>query len=84
MTKIKHREALLAELVYQLETGKDHGGRYFHEIPLVNLKVSLYEGKDKICDILGAMVALRYLVEDIYTDSEYDWSEATRLDVSVY
>jgi hypothetical protein len=81
---IKNRDKLLSDLAALLCKGKDHGGRLLHMFPLVNLKVTLYRGKRKLYEILGAEVALQYLMEDIYWSEDASWADADRLTVEVY
>lgn len=86
--RIQNRDSLLADLGRLLMQGTDPGTfppRELHRIPLVNLAVELYDNEgERVARFLGAQVAIHYLVGDIYTDGEADWSDAATVKVAGY
>jgi hypothetical protein len=84
---IVNRDSLLSDLarkLMELSEYKPMSKRTGPEPRLGNLKVSFYSGDELLYEILGAGIALHYLVEDIYYNEEADWSKADRLTVDGY
>jgi len=76
--RIGNRDSLLSDLARGLMDPR------WSAKPLVNLKVTLFEGDEEVFEFLGAHMVLHFLVEDIYTDGEADWSQADRLEIDTY
>jgi len=76
MYKIKHREELLWQLSTKLQK--------YEDCSMACLKVSFFEYDEHICDILGFIAALDYIVNDIYRNEEANWENATRLEINTY